>query len=223
MKYIIPICALLFLSACKPGDTKLDKPRCANPSTFQMDLYEVLQEDDDIFQQLLKAIPKIEGFMPNNVPGQSLSYVFGMTLSRKFQDKIVAEIEKVLDPNLNIKPIWSKYGNRTSYGSHYFLYLTKDNEHQMNISCSEITGSKVTKDKFTGSPVVAMSFDAGTTKEWFTMTSKAFNEGKNPIAIVVGNVVYNCPIVSGVISTGKMSLSFNYVESANAFAELIAQ
>src|SRR5688500_18995989 len=121
------ILILLILCGCssKTASRKVFETR-ETESDFQLNIYEVLRHSDTSYIQILDRIPAIEGFTKiteldyQNYPDN----LAGVTNDQKHKPTILDQVNFVLDENLNLKPVWSKFriDNMGTNENNYELY-----------------------------------------------------------------------------------------------------
>jgi len=223
IKILIFVCSLV-LSSCNSshqggGSMGLNKVNCNENSTFKLSFYEVVRANEAVFSDIAKTIGELDHFIPHdgfNEDGVHDNFL-GYTLEKHFKKSILEKLNAVVDPSLNVKPIWTKHRVHHSQQDRevYYLHLVKLNKHMIHAECPQILGERLTEDA--GHIHVMLQFDETTGKKWYKLTERAFIRGRETIAVVFEDEVYSCPSVRSPISGNNTSVAFDHVEDGKAF------
>ncbi len=127
-----------------------------------------------------------------------------------------------LEFRLDAKPI--KLREQTESSNTYSVYgiRKRPGSTQAPLDGERIVRAQANPDNLTGDVVVSLSMDNKGSKIWGDMTTKAANDNKREIAILLDNEVVSCPSVREPILGGSSQISGNFsIEEAKDLANIL--
>ncbi len=118
------------------------------------------------------------------------------------------EVKSIIPSNLKL--LWAvKPDNQTKDLLTLYAIKTTGAENTSVLTGDVIIDARAGSDPQTNSPIVSMDMNAEGANQWRRITARAA-QNKDAIAIVLDNVVYSAPSVSGEIPNGSSQISGNF-------------
>jgi len=127
-----------------------------------------------------------------------------------------------LEFRIEAKPF--KAQGETKPSNNYSVYAIKKKPGSLNapLDGERIARASANPDNLTGEVVVSLAMDAKGAKTWGEMTTRAANDNKREIAILLDDEVVSCPSVREPILGGSSQISGNFtIDEAKDLANIL--
>lgn len=189
-------------------------------NSYRFDLWDVHDLEDPVMKEINWRGLNVNGFQINLLESLILpKEVLGLAKDKNRLKEISAVIMDSLSQIPNIKLLWSDW-KKTPPNEGYYLYAM-DRTKAMNplLTESEVVNAEVAEDAYSSKFVVNLQLNEIGAKKFLAVTTKAYNDNKAAIALVLNDEVIFCPRVNTPITGGKATIaSFDQVEKADIIA-----
>jgi hypothetical protein len=147
----------------------------------------------------------------------------GVTNDSLYKLKIVEEIRLILNGDIDVIPMWSKYRveNRRTGESYFQLYFLKNNADALKVSHEDVTKCKAEIPRFSDVPQLLLWVTEDIAKQWNHITKKVSLNGQGYLAFVLDDEVYCCPYVAEPITGDIISMAFESLSDAQIMSKRI--
>lgn len=168
--------------------------------------YEVYGIAEELPNQLIESIPKIDGYIPiasldnSNYPQN----IIGVTDNEHNKKVIIDELAKLNSLPKNSFFCWTKWKQEYLLGNnnYYYLYLLKKYRRDLVINNREIKNAEVRFNEYSNMYEIQLTFNESGKYKWSEITKKAAKNNNDCIAMVVDSQIYNCPNVMTPMNRG---------------------